>query len=210
MGASAGVWGDCARADALTPRPPPPTRQSEEVDAAGGLVVIATSIPESEREWVQWKGRTARNDRRGRYAVVLCREDAPLAGNDELLAAHAVARSGGGGAGGGAGGGGGASRHAESLIAGLLAVRDRAMVEKLEGLSADVRRGQRLNELCEAFYAAHGRAAEWPAGREQVALRDFLQAWSGKSAADIAEFAASVGLVEAAGEYARASAYGGD
>ena len=42
------------------------------VDRSGGLVVIITEIPvKGEREWVQWKGRTARSDRKGRYAVIL-------------------------------------------------------------------------------------------------------------------------------------------
>ena len=37
----------------------------EEVDKAGGIMVICTAIPDSEREWIQWLGRTARSDRRG-------------------------------------------------------------------------------------------------------------------------------------------------
>ena len=34
----------------------------KEANANGGMLVIATSIPD-EREWIQWKGRTARQDR---------------------------------------------------------------------------------------------------------------------------------------------------
>ena len=40
----------------------------------GGMLVIATSIPD-EREWIQWKGRTARQDYRGQYKVILSEKD---------------------------------------------------------------------------------------------------------------------------------------
>jgi hypothetical protein len=36
----------------------------------GGMLVVATSIP-NEREWIQWKGRTARQDKPGAFWVVL-------------------------------------------------------------------------------------------------------------------------------------------
>eukprot|EP00966_Prymnesium_polylepis_P163189 3771580-Prymnesium_polylepis.1 len=41
-----------------------------ESNANGGMLVIATSIPD-EREWIQWVGRTARQDRPGQFYVVL-------------------------------------------------------------------------------------------------------------------------------------------
>lgn len=42
-------------------------------DKGGGLLVIATSIPaDGEREWIQWIGRTARQDKPGQYYAVLC------------------------------------------------------------------------------------------------------------------------------------------
>ena len=40
---------------------------SEHANSAGGMLVIATSIPDA-REWAQWKGRTARQDRPGQCA----------------------------------------------------------------------------------------------------------------------------------------------
>ena len=46
----------------------------EGADANGGMLVIATSIPD-EREWTQWKGRTARQDKPGQYMVILRRDD---------------------------------------------------------------------------------------------------------------------------------------
>ena len=42
----------------------------KEANANGGMLVIATSIPD-EREWIQWKGRTARQDRPGQFYVIL-------------------------------------------------------------------------------------------------------------------------------------------
>ena len=49
----------------------------ERANAAGGLLVIATSIPDA-REWTQWKGRTARQDRPGQYMVVLSEQEEPF------------------------------------------------------------------------------------------------------------------------------------
>eukprot|EP00964_Phaeocystis_antarctica_P159728 scaffold130901_cov39-Phaeocystis_antarctica.AAC.1 len=48
------------------------------------MLVIATSVPD-EREWIQWKGRTARQDRPGQYHVVLNTRAKPFEGNKELL-----------------------------------------------------------------------------------------------------------------------------
>ena len=42
----------------------------KEANANGGMLVIATSVPD-EREWIQWKGRTARQDRPGQFYVIL-------------------------------------------------------------------------------------------------------------------------------------------
>ena len=49
----------------------------KEANAHGGMLVIATSIPD-EREWIQWRGRTARQDRPGQYHVVLNRRAPPF------------------------------------------------------------------------------------------------------------------------------------
>lgn len=45
------------------------------VDAQGGLLVIPTAVPTSQREWTQFLGRTARQDRRGQFCAVLCEAD---------------------------------------------------------------------------------------------------------------------------------------
>ena len=49
----------------------------KEANANGGMLVIATSIPD-EREWIQWKGRTARQDRPGQFYVILDEKAKPF------------------------------------------------------------------------------------------------------------------------------------
>ena len=49
----------------------------KESNANGGMLVIATSIPD-EREWIQWKGRTARQDRPGQFYVILHEQAKPF------------------------------------------------------------------------------------------------------------------------------------
>jgi len=41
----------------------------------GGLLLIVMKIPLSSREWTQYQGRTARQDRRGQMCAVLCSQD---------------------------------------------------------------------------------------------------------------------------------------
>jgi hypothetical protein len=47
----------------------------EVVDDNGGLLLVLEYIPDSEREWIQFVGRTARHDHPGQYAVVLNRDE---------------------------------------------------------------------------------------------------------------------------------------
>eukprot|EP00327_Prymnesium_parvum_P001666 CAMPEP_0182826970 /NCGR_PEP_ID=MMETSP0006_2-20121128/16663_1 /TAXON_ID=97485 /ORGANISM="Prymnesium parvum, Strain Texoma1" /LENGTH=1174 /DNA_ID=CAMNT_0024954181 /DNA_START=1 /DNA_END=3525 /DNA_ORIENTATION=+ len=54
----------------------------DRAEQAGGPLVIATSVPDA-REWTQWKGRTARQDKKGQYIVVLSRESEKRAAREE-------------------------------------------------------------------------------------------------------------------------------
>jgi len=45
------------------------------IDEQGGLLLILTFVPWSEREWIQFLGRTGRQDHAGQYAVFLSQED---------------------------------------------------------------------------------------------------------------------------------------
>jgi hypothetical protein len=47
----------------------------ELVDEKGGFLLILEYVPDSQREWIQFLGRTARHDHPGQYAVVLCADD---------------------------------------------------------------------------------------------------------------------------------------
>eukprot|EP00966_Prymnesium_polylepis_P146911 3393131-Prymnesium_polylepis.1 len=47
------------------------------------MLVIATSIPD-EREWIQWKGRTARQDRPGQFHVILNKQAKPFSEKPKL------------------------------------------------------------------------------------------------------------------------------
>ena len=49
----------------------------KEANANGGMLGIATSIPD-EREWIQWKGRTARQDRPGQFYVIMDETQKPF------------------------------------------------------------------------------------------------------------------------------------
>jgi hypothetical protein len=185
---------------------------NDDVDTAGGLLVIMTEIPVSEREWVQWKGRTARNDRRGQYAVMLCADDEPCKSSAATLAEHRVQVS------TVAAPAPGAVPQPQQpvlasfrppLVHALLRVRDEEQRAKLAGLGPDIARGQQLAELCDKFYAQHAdKKGGWPANEPQRRLRDFLrEEKSNMTAGKIAAFAASVGLSMDAAAYLAKSQY---
>ena len=180
----------------------------EDVDLAGGLLMIALSIPESEREFIQWMGRTARSDRRGQYAVILNSEDRPLKGNDDRYKAHGV----------------GAfipdddddastvsydgHRYNESVVSTLLSLADKETEKNLNSLKLKILQGQRLNELCDKFYKKHQSqdSGVWPSGWQQEKLRDFLETGSSDFDA-IAKLAVEVNLTSSEFQWKVMSAY---
>jgi superfamily II DNA/RNA helicase len=135
------------------------------VDDAGGLMLIMTDIPENEREWIQWKGRTARQDQRGQYTVILSREDELI----QKATTRGEIQPG--------------SQQDRSVIEGLLAIRNEEMVEKLRRYADDVANGKRLNALCDEFYRRAGdqsdhafhNTAEWPGSQQGRTLRNFFE-----------------------------------
>ena len=76
--------------DAMLSHPPQPSLVAtcQVMDktslANGGMLVLATSVPD-EREWIQWRGRTARQDCPGQYHVVLNKRAAPFTDRPELI-----------------------------------------------------------------------------------------------------------------------------
>jgi hypothetical protein len=204
----------------------------KEVDNAGGIMVICTAIPDSEREWTQWLGRTARSDRKGQYAVVL-EHTAPLlqAVKPEVLRLHQLGVLPG--------------TYRDTVIGALLDERDKAIKAKLDEMAPELALGKRLHELCYAFWCKQEggcNVALWPANDKQKKLRAFLERmplWSesvafGKAAGmrtdnlaqeeklalqtkcsaatvfgpdSVAAFAVEVGLASSSEEYKRKSDY---
>ena len=131
----------------------------EGANAHGGMLVIATDVPDA-REWIQWKGRTARQDRPGQYHVVLSEEEEPFRSAPGLAASFRALPQ-------------------EELLAELLLRKDASIHQALSGFEAQQARGAWMNELCEHYYRAHPRQhdAPWPseqARKSDIKLRDML------------------------------------
>lgn len=138
----------------------------DDVNEAGGLLVIMTSIPASEREWRQWKGRTGRKDTRGQYAVVLNGEDALLKDSGSILSKHQLKTESGEPL---------RNVYGEELIQKILDKQDDMQRKKLEDLEKTIKIGRRLNRLCDQFYASYNEMKEetWPYSY-QIKLRNLL------------------------------------
>jgi hypothetical protein len=138
----------------------------ESVDSAGGLAVIITSIPLSERDWTQWKGRTARNDRRGQYSVVLRKDAKPVSDEIANISSYQSGQN-----------FAGTDKYDERVISMLQNRRDRENEGRMRSLKETVTAGCILNEFCDRFYQAYGGVDEqkWPANQDQEELRDLLE-----------------------------------
>ena len=110
----------------------------------GGLLVIATSIPDT-REWIQWKGRTARQDKPGQYKVILSRDDDAFQDRDVLQRFISL-------------------KSDDEKIDYLLSEKDISVGRALDEFSAKQAKGAWLNELTEKYYQGHPRQhdAPWP------------------------------------------------
>jgi len=167
----------------------------ERANAAGGMLVIATSIPDA-REWTQWKGRTARQDRPGQYAVVLSEQEEPFkqkflsaaarfrnpgvasafsqwkADTKEIMREKGLVRLGLAD--------GLRLKSPDDIIETLLLRKDEAIHDSLLRFEADQARGAWQNELCETYYRQRARGSEvcWPSlewRKTDVRLRDMLR-----------------------------------
>ena len=104
----------------------------------GGMLVIAMTIP-GGRDWIQWKGRTARGDRNGQIAVVLHSEDPVIATleGQELLKCKVAGSS---------------KVYSPDLIDLVLSSHNKNTSQKLLMQAEVVSKGQRLNELCDRYH----------------------------------------------------------
>lgn len=138
----------------------------DEAESNGGLTVIMTSIPPSERDWKQWKGRTARRDNSGQYSVVLCTEDEIFRANSTslVLADYQAEED------------KNSCRYSEKVIDRLLELRDESQKNKLNSLSIAIEKGRLLNELCDKFYNENGamNMNHWPDTDKEKILRNLL------------------------------------
>jgi hypothetical protein len=138
---------------------------ADSVNKHGGLMVICTAIPDSQREWTQWVGRTARSDREGQYAVVLLRTEKLVDSCKDALVQHQISPL-------------TPNRYRSTVIDLLLGERDKAIKVLLDGMAHDLEIGKRLHELCYAFWCKQPggcNVAEWPATDAQRKLRAFLE-----------------------------------
>ena len=130
----------------------------EDVDEAGGMLVIMMQVPDSKREWVQWRGRTARQDRRGQLALILHRNDSFLAEHGGLVDAFLNGEL-----------------TSAKLQERLLDERNAGAQRKLETYGEQQQRSMAVNELCDRFYAAvGGTGTDWPSTEGHRKLREYL------------------------------------
>ncbi|KAL1529282.1 hypothetical protein AB1Y20_000236 [Prymnesium parvum] len=124
----------------------------------GGMLVIATSIPDT-REWIQWKGRTARQDRPGQFYVVMSAQDAMFTDHKTLISDLK-------------------GKSDDDQIEFILRLQDEGINEVLSYYQKEQARGAWLNEMCDKYFTSHQRDnAEWPSSQHQstdIKLRDLL------------------------------------
>ena len=134
----------------------------KEANANGGMLVIATSVPD-EREWIQWKGRTARQDRPGQFYVILDKKSKALQ-KPGLLSKVQGAKK------------GGAPDH-DARIEYMLDNADDGIGDKLVAFASEQASGEKLNEVAMKYFQKYPRDfdAPWPSEEESdKVLRNFM------------------------------------
>ena len=119
-----------------------------DVDVNGGVLVIATTVPD-EREWIQWIGRTARQDLKGQYYVVLSKTDEMLTRDQPLVTALEQAIG---------------QNKPGKAVSELLNVHNRSIGKRLDEISKEQEKGHLVNKLCEDYYKKCSRESgeQWP------------------------------------------------
>ena len=151
-----------------------------EANANGGMLVIATSIPD-EREWIQWKGRTARQDRPGQFYVLLDKSAKPFTEPKQRKLAQRLAKM-----------------TSEDLkIEELLDVADEGIGDRLKQFEGEQSAGEKLNELTEKYYTLKPRGVDepWPSRLHNEAdkqIRSFLTEHVGRKPEEIKRLAKDI------------------
>eukprot|EP01047_Picozoa_sp_COSAG01_P066130 COSAG01_NODE_9069_length_2564_cov_4.288021_1_plen_811_part_10 len=152
--------------------------KDDQANAAGGIMLIISHIPETKREWIQWVGRTGRQDRNGQYSVLLNRREQFLSTVSEVFDR------------------GPQQSDPHGCITTLLEKRNETAKVKLSEYETTLAEASRLNELCEAVYRqAGGRASDsWPGSHSERELRDFIAAGN-NSERDVESLKAKLGIL---------------
>mmetsp|Transcript_120802 Transcript_120802/g.313667 ORF Transcript_120802/g.313667 Transcript_120802/m.313667 type:complete len:1794 (-) Transcript_120802:25-5406(-) len=101
------------------------------IDDNGGLLLILTWMPWSEREWIQFIGRTGRQDHAGQYATILDAED-------EKVQAAVSQR-----------------KPSEKLPDTILRLGDEDTAGKLKGVGTDIAKAKLMHRLTSHYWTAH-------------------------------------------------------
>ncbi|CAK0828442.1 unnamed protein product [Prorocentrum cordatum] len=119
-----------------------------DVDAQGGLLLIPTFVPTSRRDWTQFLGRTARQDRRGQFCCVL--NDADYRALSEKY--NAALPHGG----------------STEAVSAVLNWGDQEAAGRIRGSAALYNTGVRVNELCEEVFSKSPHVLSDPHARERL------------------------------------------
>jgi hypothetical protein len=137
------------------------------INSKGGLAVIMTFIPASERVWIQCLGRTARKDNMGQYAVVLCANCSPVSSMKELLVNYSLEDSNTAAI---------PNLYKKCLVKELLSVQDKKQKLKLDSKKEEIFLGKLENRMCDLFYEKYPlKEGKWPSCKEHVELREKLR-----------------------------------
>eukprot|EP00429_Kryptoperidinium_foliaceum_P071067 CAMPEP_0176058566 /NCGR_PEP_ID=MMETSP0120_2-20121206/29181_1 /TAXON_ID=160619 /ORGANISM="Kryptoperidinium foliaceum, Strain CCMP 1326" /LENGTH=1562 /DNA_ID=CAMNT_0017392095 /DNA_START=32 /DNA_END=4720 /DNA_ORIENTATION=+ len=101
------------------------------VDEHGGLMLILSWVPWSEREWIQFLGRTARQDHCGQYAVL-------LNGEEENVKAALAQRLPG-----------------ESPVRCILRKGDQDTAQTLQGKGSEIKKGRLMHKFTSRYWTLH-------------------------------------------------------
>jgi hypothetical protein len=120
----------------------------KEVDDAGGLLLLTTIVPTAQRDWTQFLGRTARQDRHGQFCAILCGADYQkyCTKYNETLP----------------------NNGRTDTIQAILSWGDRLAAERIKASAALYNCGVRVNELCEQIFGKQQQLLENPEARERI------------------------------------------
>lgn len=116
-----------------------------DADDKGGLLLIPTLVPTFQREWIQFLGRTARQDRKGQYCAVLNSQD-----YDALATKYQQPLP----------------QQGSEVVDTILKWGDREAAGRIKGSAALYNCGVRVNELCEEVFGKKSELLKNPINRE--------------------------------------------